>query len=152
MIAMVFSPLSYFNGNIFIPVCPKEVISLSGSGKISSPNYPMSNYTMSTNCTWKITGSASQKIKFAFTDFALSPCAADCNSDSCSYVELYDGGSTSSPFLARFCDGSILNETFSEGHEMFVRFHSGKTVDRGFEAEYHVSYDGQKGKKLAHYE
>ena len=148
MIAMVFSPLTYFNGNIFIPVCPKEVVPLSSNGKISSPNYPMSNYDMSTNCTWKITGSASQKIKFAFTDFALSPCAADCNSDSCSYVELYDGGSTSSPFLARFCDGSILNETLSKGHEMFVRFHSGKTVDRGFEAEYQVSYDGQKGKKL----
>ena len=31
---------------------------------------------------------------------------------------------------------------------MFVRFHLGKTADRGFEAEYHVSYDGQKGKKL----
>ena len=92
MIAMVFSPLTYFSGNIFIPVCPKEVIPLSGSGKISSPNHPMSNYTMSTNCTWKITGSPSQKIKFAFTDFALSPCAADCNSDSCSYVELYDVG------------------------------------------------------------
>ena len=92
MIAMVFSPLTYFNGNIFIPVCPKEVVPLSSNGKISSPNYPMSNYTMSTNCTWKITGSASQKIKFALTDFALSPCAADCNSDSCSYVELYDGG------------------------------------------------------------
>ena len=92
MIAMVFSPLTYFNGNIFIPVCPKEVIPLSGSGKISSPNHPMSNYAMSTNCTWKITGSASQKIKFALTDFALSPCAADCNSDSCSYVEFYDGG------------------------------------------------------------
>ena len=150
MIAMVFSPLRYFNGNIFILVCPREVIPLSGSGKINSPNYPMSNYTMYINCMWKITGSASQKIKFAFTDFALSPCATDCNSDSCScsYVELYDGGSTSSPFLARFCDGSVLNETLSKGHEMLVRFHSEKTADRGFEAEYHVSYDGQKGEKL----
>ena len=50
MIAMVFSPLRYFNGNIFIPVCPKEVIPLSGSGKISSPNYPVVWFFLNSYC------------------------------------------------------------------------------------------------------
>ncbi|XP_022777786.1 bone morphogenetic protein 1-like, partial [Stylophora pistillata] len=31
------------------PICPKEAILLSGSGKISSTNYPKSNYTASRN-------------------------------------------------------------------------------------------------------
>ena len=55
-------------------------------------------------------------------------------------MELYDGGSTSSPLLGRFCQGSSWNETqLSSGNQMFVMFHPGQTVDRGFEAEYSVS-------------
>ena len=126
--------------SFFIPVCPKEAIPLSGSGKLSSPNYPISNYSASTNCTWNITAPAGKYVKLVFTDFALSSCAASCSSGSCSYVELYDGGSANSPLLGRFCQDSTLKETFSSGHQMFVKFHSGKTVDRGFEAEYSVSY------------
>ena len=52
-------------------------------------------------------------------------------------MELYDGGSTSSPLLGRFCQGSSWNETqLSSGNQMFVMFHPGQTVDRGFEANY----------------
>ena len=57
-------------------------------------------------------------------------------------MELYDGGSTSSSdsLLGRFCQGSPLEEPrFSTGNQMFVMFHPGQTVDRGFEAEYFVS-------------
>lgn len=76
-------------------------------------------------------------IKFVFTDFVLSACSTKPCSDSCSYVELYDGGSTSSPLLGRYCQGSPLNESqFSTGNQMFVSFHPGQIVDRGFEAEY----------------
>ena len=124
---------------LLFTVCPKEAIPLSGSGKLSSPNYPKSNYSASTDCTWKITAPAGKYVKLVFTDFALSSCAASCSSASCSYVELYDGGSANSPSLGRFCQGSTLKETFSSGHQMFVKFHSGQTVDRGFEADYSVS-------------
>ena len=118
-------------------VCPKEAIPLSGSGKISSTNYPKSNYTASRNCTWNITAPADKIVKFTFTDFVLSECSANNCSDSCSYVELYDGGSTSSPLLGRFCQGSSWNETqLSSGNQMFVMFHPGKAVARGFEAKY----------------
>ena len=77
---------------------------------------------------------------FVFTDFALSECSAKPCSDSCSYVELYDGGSTSSSPLGRFCQGSSWNKPqFSTGNQLFVMFHPGQTVDRGFKAEYSVS-------------
>ena len=118
-------------------VCPKEAIPLSGSGKISSTNYPKSNYTASRNCTWNITAPADKIVNFTFTDFVLSECSASTCSDSCSYVELYDGGSTSSPSLGRFCQGSSWNKPqLSSGNQMFVMFHPGQTVDRGFEAKY----------------
>ena len=122
-------------------VCPKEAIPLSGSGKISSTNYPKSNYNASRNCTWNITAPADKIVMFTFTDFVLSECSASPCSDSCSYVELYDGGSISSPSLRRFCQGSTWNQPqFSSGNQMFVKFHPGETVDRGFEAEYSVSF------------
>ena len=118
-------------------VCPKEAIPLSGSGKISSTNYPKSNYTASINCTWNITATADKIVNFTFTDFVLSECLGNGCSDSCSYVELYDGGSTSSPSLGRFCQGSSWNKPqLSSGNQMFVMFHPGQTVDRGFEAKY----------------
>ena len=122
-----------------LTVCPKEPIPLSGSGTFSSPNYPKSNYSAFTNCTWIITAPDGKYVKLIFTDFALSSCAPNCSSDYCSYVELYDGGSANSSLLGRFCQGSTRpKETFSSSHQMFVKFHSGNTVDRGFKAKYSV--------------
>ena len=133
---MLILPHSHAPFSLFT-VCPKEAIPLSGSGKISSTNYPKSNYTASRNCTWNITAPADKIVMFTFTDFVLSECSASPCSDSCSYVELYDGGSTSSPSLGRFCQGSSWNEPqLSKGNQMFVMFHPGQTVDRGFEAKY----------------
>ncbi|KAJ7357696.1 hypothetical protein OS493_023829 [Desmophyllum pertusum] len=102
----------------------------------------MSNYTASQNCTWIITVPEGKYVKFAFTDFALGSCALNCSSESCTYVEVYNGSSASSPSLGRFCKGSVLKEMLSSGHQMFVKFHSGSTLDRGFEAQYSVSLVG----------
>ena len=136
---LVNYPATFKQTSILFTVCPKEAIPLSGGGKISSTNYPKSNYTASRNCTWNITAPADKIVNFTFTDFVLSECSANPCSDSCSYVELYDGGSTSSPSLGRFCQGSSWNKPhFSNGSQMFVMFHPGQTVARGFEAEYSV--------------
>ena len=136
---MLILPHSYTHFSLFT-VCPKEAIPLSGSGKISSTNYPKGNYTAFRNCTWNITASANEQIQFVFTDFVLSECSTNCSDSSCSYVKLYDGGSTSSPSLGRFGQGSSWNEPrFSSGNQMFVMFHPGQTVDRGFEANYSAS-------------
>ena len=142
--AYAYSPTLTWSFSLLI-VCPKEAISLSSSGKISSTNYPKSNYTASINCTWNITAPADKIVNFTFTDFVLSECSGNGCSDSCSYVELYDGGSTSSPSLGRFCQGSSWNEPqLSNGNQMFVMFHPGQTVDRGFEAKYEsTATDGE---------
>ena len=133
---MLILPYSHAPFSSFI-VCPNEAIPLSGSGKISSTNYPKGNYTASRNCTWNITAPADKIVKFTFTDFVLSECSAHPCLDSCSYVELYDGGSTTSRSLGRFCQSSSWNESkFSSGNQMFVMFHPGQNVDRGFEAKY----------------
>ena len=120
---------------LLLTVCPKEAIPLSGSETFSSPNCPMSNYTASTECTWIITATDGKYVKVVFTDFALSSCADSCGSANCSYVELYDG-CLECPLLGRFCRGPTAQPTFSRGQQMFVKFHSGQTVDRGFEANY----------------
>ena len=143
LLKFLSTPIHYYSPTFtwiffLFSVCPREAILLSGeSGKISSTNYPKSNYTASRNCAWNITVPVGKKVKFVFTDFVLSACSTKPCSNSCSYVELYDGGSTSSPLLGRYCQGPPLNESqFSTGNQMFVSFHPGQIVDRGFEAGY----------------
>ena len=132
--------ISLSNKKTFFSVCPTEAIALHGNGKLSSPNYPVSNYPASRSCSWIITVPSDKKVKFVFTELALGSCERQaCNSGNCTYVELYDGASTSSPSLGRFCDGSVEQDVFSSGDRMFVQFRSGSSLDRGFEAQYSVS-------------
>ncbi|XP_078369293.1 cubilin-like [Oculina patagonica] len=131
---------TYTQLNYSPPSCPTEAISLSGNGTLSSPNYPMSNYPASRNCSWIITVPSGKQVKFTFTELALGSCENACSSDNCTYVELYDGASTSSSLLGRFCNGSVLHDVLSSGNQMFVNFRSGSSLDRGFEAQYSVTY------------
>ncbi|KAJ7373401.1 tolloid-like [Desmophyllum pertusum] len=89
---------TYKQLNYTPPICPTEAIPLSNNGKLSSPKYPMSNYTASQNCTWIITVPVGKHVKLAFTDFALGSCALDCSSESCTYVEVYNGASAKLSF------------------------------------------------------
>ena len=123
----------------FFPVCPTEPIPLTGKGKLSSPNYPMSNYPASRNCSWIITVPSDNLVKFVFTELALGSCQSNCSSGSCTYVELYDGPSANYSSLGRFCSGSTLKEVVSSGNQMFVNFRSGSSLDRGFEAQYSLN-------------
>ncbi|XP_020609932.1 dorsal-ventral patterning tolloid-like protein 1 [Orbicella faveolata] len=127
---------TYTQLNFTPPVCPNQAVPLTGNGKFSSPNYPIDNYLPSKFCTWSISVSAGKRVKFAFTDFALGSCSLECSSDTCTYVEVYDGPSESSPLLARFCHGSAEEEKVSSGNQMFVKFHAGFSLGRGFEARY----------------
>ena len=102
----------------------------------------MSNYPASRDCSWIITAPSDKLVKLAFTELALGSCEFSCSSDNCTYVELYDGSSANSSSLGRFCNGSILQDVFSSGNQMFVNFRSGSSLDRGFEAQYSVSSGG----------
>ena len=70
------------------------------------------------------------------TDFAMGTCSECSSTSSCSRVEFYNGPTKDSPFLERFCTGSQRKAIVSSGVQMFVRFHSGFSPDRGFEADY----------------
>jgi len=98
----------------------------------------MSNYPASRDCSWNITVLSDKLVKLVFTELALGSCGFNCSWDNCTYVELYDGSSTNSSSLGRFCNGSALQEMFSSGNQMFVIFHSGSSLDRGFEAQYSI--------------
>lgn len=131
--------ISYLCVNV--SVCPNEPIPLSGNGSLSSPNYPLDRYPPSSTCTWRITVSAGKRVKFAFIDFALGSCALGCSSKTCTYVEVYDGASASSPLLARYCHNSAEEEKISSGNQMFVKFSAGFSLDRGFGAQYSETMD-----------
>ena len=115
--------------------CPTEPIQLSGNGSFSSLNYPMANYPSGKNCFWIITASVGKRVKVEIKDFHMGNCD-DCSSDICSRVEFFDGQTTGSPRLARFCTGSSVTAVVSNGRYMHVKFYSSFSPDRGFRAEY----------------
>ena len=64
----------------------------------------------------------------------------DCSSTSCSRVEFFDGQTTGSSSLGRFCTGSNITAVVSNGRFMRVKFYSSFSPDRGFRAEYVESF------------
>ena len=126
---------TYRSTSFLFLVCPTEPIQLSGNGSFSSLNYPMANYPSGRNCFWIITASVGKRVKVEIKDFHMGNCD-DCSSDICSRVEFFDGQTTGSPRLARFCTGSSLTAVVSNGRYMHVEFYSSFSPDRGFRAEY----------------
>ena len=136
---------NYYNLNLpfnmisFIE-CPTEPIPLSGNGSFSSLNYPLTNYSPGKSCFWIITASVGKRVKVEIKDFHMGDCD-DCSSTICSRVEFFDGQTTDSPYLGRFCTGSNLTAVVSNGRYMRVKFYSSFSRDRGFRAEYVESLD-----------
>ena len=95
----------------------------------------MANYPSGRNCFWIITASVGKRVKVEIKDFHMGNCD-DCSSDICSRVEFFDGQTTGSPNLGRFCTGSSLTAVVSNGRYMHVKFYSSFSPDRGFRAEY----------------
>ena len=123
--------------------CPTAPIPLSGNGTFSSLHYPFANYPVSKNCYWLITASAGKRIKVTFKHFSMGLFCnpGDCERGNCPYVDLLDGPSTNSPYLARYCTKSVPTTIISSGQQMYVKFYSGFSPDRGFLAEYSETTD-----------
>ena len=136
---------------LLFSVCPKAAIPLnSGNGKFSSPGYPERNVPAGMTvqagsaCTWKITVAAGKRVKLFLPVLNFGSCSSPCSSNSqtlCTHLDIYDGGSTSSPYLGRFCPGSTAEVKVSSGNQMFVEFESGFAAARGFEAQYSETTD-----------
>ncbi|XP_060698417.1 deleted in malignant brain tumors 1 protein-like [Hemiscyllium ocellatum] len=102
-------------------------------GSFTSPNYPYF-YEDNEQCTWYIRGDSDQRIKLKFTHVDLEV-SSTCSYD---YIAIYDGPSTNSVLLSKFCSGS--DETFtSTSNSMTVYFRTDSSVTRrGFSASYYV--------------
>ena len=79
---------------------------------------------------------AGRRVMVNITDFAMGECSGCGSTTTCSRVEFYDGPTKDSPLLERFCTGSQRKAIISSGVQLFVRFQSGFSPDRGFQADY----------------
>ena len=100
----------------------------------------MANYPSERTCFWIITASVGKRVKVEINDFNMGNCV-DCSGAFCSRVEFFDGQTTDSPYLGRFCTGSNLTAVVSNGRFVRVKFYSSNSPDRGFRAEYVESFD-----------
>ena len=138
--SIIIMTWTYRSTSFLFLECPTEPIQLSGNGSFSSLNYPIDNYPSERNCFWIITASVSKRVKVEINDFNMGNCD-DCSGAFCSRVEFFDGQTTDSPYLGRFCTGSSLTAVVSNGTYMLVKFYSSNSRDRGFRAEYVESFD-----------
>ncbi|XP_038629368.1 CUB and zona pellucida-like domain-containing protein 1 isoform X3 [Scyliorhinus canicula] len=102
-------------------------------GSVHSPNYPFS-YPNYAQCIWYIRGGINQRIKLVFTYVELE-LTSTCSYD---YIAVYDGPSTNSRLLSKFCQGS--DQIFSSSsNSMTIYFRSDSSVTkRGFTAAYYI--------------
>nr|XP_040128948.1 deleted in malignant brain tumors 1 protein-like [Ictidomys tridecemlineatus] len=103
------------------------------SGNFSSPFYP-GNYPNNARCVWDIEVPNNYLASVIFTDVRLQ---GGCNND---YIEVFDGPSSSSPLIAKVCDGATgsLGSFTSSSNFLSVRFTSDGSVTRaGFQATFY---------------
>ena len=80
------------------------------------------------DCQWTL--SSNRNLKLVFFRFETESC--------CDHVNVYDGGSSSSPLIGKFHGSSLPGAVTSSHNKLFVRFSTdGGTVRSGFAASYH---------------
>ena len=71
-------------------------------------------------------------VQFNAENIDLEKCGQPCG---CDYLEIFDGSTTSSKSLGKFCSGRV--RMLSSGRNMLVVFHSDKSgSSSGFSATY----------------
>lgn len=111
-------------------VCGGDLFLNQTSGRLESPNYPLS-YRPNQECVWRIRVDATHQVALSFHSFDLE------SHDSCSfdYVEVREGNSNKSPLIGVYCGFGIPENIRTNGSEMWVRFVSDKSAQKaGFSA------------------
>lgn len=102
----------------------------SPAGHISSPNYP-DLYPADKDCIWHFTTTPGHRIRLIFNVFEIEPhqeCAYD-------HIALFDGSSSDSHSLGRFCGSKLPHPISSTTNAMYMLFSSDSSVHRkGFYA------------------
>uniref|UniRef100_A0A8B9FYP0 Metalloendopeptidase n=1 Tax=Amazona collaria TaxID=241587 RepID=A0A8B9FYP0_9PSIT len=91
------------------------------------------NYPGQTNCDWVIVAEDGYGVELIFQIFEVEE-EADCGYD---YMEIYDGYDSTAPRLGHFCGSGPLEEIYSAGDSIMIRFHTDDTINKkGFHAQY----------------
>uniref|UniRef100_H0UU51 Metalloendopeptidase n=1 Tax=Cavia porcellus TaxID=10141 RepID=H0UU51_CAVPO len=91
------------------------------------------NYPTQAHCEWVIVAEDGYGVELVFQSFEVEE-EADCGYD---YMEAYDGYDSSAPRLGRFCGSGPLEEIYSAGDSLMIRFHTDDTISKkGFHARY----------------
>ncbi|PVD35988.1 hypothetical protein C0Q70_02958 [Pomacea canaliculata] len=102
------------------------------SGAIESPNYPQP-YPHNISCTWIIDTTEGNAVNISFATFDLES-DSNCRYD---YLEIRDGGSSSSNLLGKYCGSSIPSPLSSSGDQVWIRLVTDISVrGNGFHLEY----------------
>ena len=100
-----------------------------------SPYYP-GYYATNSWCEWHVTAPIGHVIRFEFVYFNLERGDTRCLND---HVEVFDGDSTDSSSLGRFCGYNYPEMLESSSNNMLIVFKSdSKVVRTGFKAEYYT--------------
>ena len=113
--------------------------------KIESPGFP-SNYPGSLRCQWLLTSKDNNSIvQFRADNIDLEKCNRPCG---CDYLEIFDGATTSSNRLGKFCSGRV--RMFSSGRHMLVVFHADQSGSgSGFSASFkNVSHNSGELRRI----
>ncbi|XP_011372341.1 tolloid-like protein 2 [Pteropus vampyrus] len=91
------------------------------------------NYPSQARCDWVIVAEDGYGVELIFRSFEVEE-EADCGYD---YMEAFDGYDSTAPRLGRFCGSGPLEEIYSAGDSLMIRFHTDDTINKkGFQARY----------------
>ncbi|XP_072881202.1 tolloid-like protein 2 isoform X1 [Hemitrygon akajei] len=91
------------------------------------------NYPGQLHCDWVIMAEDGYGVELIFQTFEIEE-EADCGYD---YMEIYDGPDSAAPRLGRFCGSGLLEDMYSAGDSIMIRFHTDDTINKkGFHARY----------------
>uniref|UniRef100_A0A5F8H493 Metalloendopeptidase n=1 Tax=Monodelphis domestica TaxID=13616 RepID=A0A5F8H493_MONDO len=91
------------------------------------------NYSGHSRCDWVIAAEDGYGVELIFQTFEVEE-EADCGYD---YMEAFDGYDSTAPRLGRFCGSGPLEEIYSAGDSLMIRFHTDDTINKkGFHARY----------------
>ncbi|XP_010605410.1 cubilin [Fukomys damarensis] len=108
------------------------------TGYVTSPNYPNS-YPPHADCVWIISAPPGKSIRVQFEDQFDIAETPNCSS---SYLELRNGGSSSSSVLSKSCGMSLPRSQVSSRELMYLRFRSDSSTHAGFKAKYSMARCG----------
>ncbi|XP_046553794.1 deleted in malignant brain tumors 1 protein-like [Haliotis rubra] len=110
--------------------CGGQLSAVSYDQYMTSPGYPQ-NYQNNMDCIWTLTTDMSD-IKIDVLDSDIES-ASSCDYD---YVEVYDGSSTNSDVIGKFC-GTQEPTYVSSGTTVTIKFHSDNSnTEKGFRLSY----------------